>query len=71
MSSGTGAGRQGAESGFRSCTTDSMDSDGRGWRSRDSGQAGQRMGRKRQTANAFHIPSKINQKLKEIKDQSE
>lgn len=39
--------------GFRSCTTDSMDTDGRGG-GLGTGQAGQRMGRKRQTANAFH-----------------
>lgn len=34
-------------------------------------QAGQRMGRKRRTASEFHLTSKINQRLKEIKDQSE
>lgn len=39
--------------GSRSCTTDSINIDGRNG-GLGTGQAGQRMGRKGQTANAFH-----------------
>lgn len=54
MSGRTGAGRQGLSlTGSWSCTTDSMDIDGRDG-GLGTGKAGQRVGRKGQTANAFH-----------------
>lgn len=57
--------------GFLSCTTDSMKTGWRAWKTRDGDGmgTGQRMERKRQTTSAFHLTGKSD--LKEIKDQSE
>jgi hypothetical protein len=45
-----------------------MDTDGRCGVVGTGRQEGKRMGRKMQTASVFHLTSKINQRLKEVKD---
>lgn len=49
--------------GFLSCTTDSIEIGRREWKMGWRWHVGQRMERKRQTANAFHLTSNIKSKI--------